>query len=311
MLKKLLLGTLAVAALTGCSKNELEDAGGNGGDEKTPIRFGSSIVALTKAGPVTGTAFTNGDLIGVFGYKGETAPSAPATAFLSNAAYTYTTGSFKTSDANAYWERNKKHYFYAYYPLDATNAPVTTAAGADPIVKVTVGTENGAPVDLMWASLDSGLQYAGTAPAAALTINHKLSVVRFVVKTENAGVTAALTNVAFTVDKNTGELNVRTGALAESGTAVTLTKAVNQTLSTSDYTVEGWTPLLLPSAQISDIKLTINGTELTAAMTTAPVLEAGKETTITITVKGTGLDLTGSRVDWTTGGTNGEGSVTD
>lgn len=307
-----------VAAMTACTSesdpvNEVDPIV----NAKTPIEFKSSILDLETKAVKTGDQFVAGDKIAIYGYKIE-APIANyiENIFLTNKTFTYSDG-FTATDA--YWERGARHYFYAYYPVasaDATPAEYQlneATATEYPSVKIVCKEGTGIEQDLLWAEpAPNGIEFTGAASGKiTLPFVHKLARVAFVIKLENDKVPASkLTNVSFDVDKTDGELNIITGELEETNGPKTLSTTIAEASITPDgINAGGFSPMVFPGSTISKIKVTINSQELTVNIGTQPKLEAGKITTITITVKASGISMASSLTEWVAGGTEGAGTV--
>ena len=208
-----MISMLAMAAMVSCT-NEIEgpDQPQVNQNEPTPIEFGSSILAVQTKAAKTGTAFSDNEIIGIIGFKGDAAPNADySSPFMDNISFTYATNKFATTNASAVWERNATHHFYAYYPLATTtetNGYKYTAGTASvaPTVSVTVQTgEEGVKQDLLWSNLTSkkftGASTEFSADKMKLQFAHKLARIAFkVVKKDENVPESALKAVSFKVD---------------------------------------------------------------------------------------------------------------
>lgn len=300
---KIFLAALAVVAITGCSKdNETIDTNGD-----NRIVFGSSIEATTRAVGDTDTQFKDNDEIGVIGYREDSQKpttdfSAP---FMDKAVFTYGNDKFTSTSADAIWQRGKAHNFYAYYPSNLAINTLTTAA---PTATLAVTTGTGIGIDVMHAEQQTAV-FNKTVTSAALAFTHSLSKIKFEVKKEDSDTPySELTTVEFNMANQTGEFNVATGAVANSGGNVVLSKTVApaQEITTTAVSVLGTEWIVLPSDDISGVKLTINGQQIDATNLTGATTEAGKITTITITVKATGIEMTSTITPWTDDNNEGE-----
>lgn len=321
-MKTLVLSMISIAAtlaaMTACT-SESDPIDEVKIEANVPIKFQSSILGVETKSIKSGTQFINNDKIAIYGYKKE----APATnyienIFLENITFTYNDGFTATN--NAYWERGATHFFYAYYPVAGTTPSSTgyvlaeATASTPPLVNIKCEENTGIEEDLLWATpTDNGFTFTGaSASNVALPFKHKLSRVSFNIKLDNDKVpTSKLSKISFNVDKNAGSLNIITGTLTETGSVVNLSKSVTTTteITTSGIDGDNFSPMVLPSSTIKDLKVTINGQDLDVTFTQSPVLEAGKITTITITVKSSSIAVESSISDWSDGGTAGEGSV--
>lgn len=294
-MNKIFLTALTIAAMASCSKEtEKIDSIGD-----SRIVFGSSIEAVTRVTD-SDKQFSNGDKICVIGYREATATATTnfATPFMNKAEFTYNNSKFTSTDATAFWKRGMAHNFYAYYPSNLTINALTATA---PTATLTVAANTGIGFDVMQANAETAV-FDKTSTSAALSFTHRLSKVKFnVIKEANAPL-SNLTVVKFTMANNTGTLNVATGEVTNSGSNVVLSKTATET-ETQEITTTAALALktewvVLPNDKISDVKLTINGMELTATNLAGTITAAGKITTITITVKATGIEITSAITPW-------------
>ncbi|MEG0519256.1 MAG: fimbrillin family protein [Bacteroidales bacterium] len=297
-MEKIFLVAFTIAAMVSCSK-EAEKIDSTGDNR---IVFGSSIEAATRVAD-NATQFSAGDKICVIGYHEATAAATTnfSTPFMNKAVFTYNSSKFTSTDATAFWKRGMAHNFYAYYPSDLAVNPLTATA---PTATLTVAANTGIGVDVMQANAETAV-FDKTSTSTALTFIHRLSKVRFnVIKEANAPL-SNLTGVKFTMANNTGTLNVATGEVTNGGSNVVLSKTATQEITataTSAFNTE-W--VVLPKDMISDVKLTINGMELAATNLAGTTTVAGQITTITITVKATGIVMTSTITAWVDDPKNG------
>lgn len=307
-MKKILVSLLALVTMASCSKNDPHEV------DNSKIVFGSSIEISSKAVTETSTQFENGDKIGIIGYKAGAAgtPTDFTSPFMNKVEFTYaTTGSKFTSSPVTYWERGKFHHFYAYYPRTLT--VVDGTASAAPTVALTVAAGTGVADDVMGAKIENTAAFDATnGNTSLLAFTHNLSKVKFAVKLADASVPASTVSaVSFAVDKNAGTYDITTGVVAASGSTATLTKTgLSQAATASAVTVKdgvndvSW--FVLPGNVISDVKVTINGQEISASnLTSNLTTEKGKITTITITIKANNIEFTSSIAPWEAATNNG------
>lgn len=330
-MKKLMISMLAMAAMVSCT-NEIEnpDQPQVNQNEPTPIEFGSSILAVQTKAAKTGTAFSDNEIIGIIGFKGDAAPNADySSPFMDNISFTYATNKFATTNASAVWERNATHHFYAYYPLATTtetNGYKYTAGTASvaPTVSVTVQTgEEGVKQDLLWSNLTSkkftGASTEFSADKMKLQFAHKLARIAFkVVKKDENVPESALKAVSFKVDYKDASLNLITGELTKGSQITDANKiSLSKTLTTAEtITVDGsgnatcgdFSPIIIPGTAISDLTLTINEQTLTVSDLSTLTFKEGDITTVTITVNSKGVEFSAAITDWTSTGA-GTGTV--
>lgn len=306
-MKKILYIIGIAAVLASCSKG-LDQ--GNGSDDRTPIEFDSSIKASTRAIANNAMQFSESDKIGIIGCIADIAGQTTdfSSPLLNGVEFNYGSNKFTPTTANtaAYWQFGKVHNFYAYYP--STLAIKAGGNGVDPTSTLSVvAGETGIAHDVMHAKVENLEKFTGAAGTAGntalLNFEHKLSKVRFRVLKENTSdADPVLNKVEFTMAHDAGIYNVATGAVTHGTTAsaVTLSKTMNQTVSTTDAKdVDAeWT--VLPADKLSGIKLTIGTRVLTATITGGAITTAvGRITVITLTIKPSGVVFTSATLeDW-------------
>lgn len=308
-MKNLFLSMLAMVAMVSCT-NEIVDNGekvDNG--QPQAIKFGSSILGVqTKAIADDATSFGTDEKISVYGYRGVNVPTKDETPFMENVTYTSgSNGAFSTTDNTALWQRGEKHHFYALYP---STLVVTKGTDVAPTVAITVVENTGIADDIMYASLagESGITFNNEFTAANLAFSHKLSKVKFLIKKSNGVPASTLTELSFTATENAGSLNLLTGVITPTTADVTLLKTISggTEIITNGINVDNFAPMLLPTSTLKNLSLVINEQSLSVTDLTA-TLEAGKVTTITITVNAKGVSFTSSIAPW--GSNDGSGSV--
>lgn len=317
-----MISMLAMAAMVSCT-NEIEnpDQPKIEGNEPVAITFGSSIVGVqTKAVTESSTQFGNDDMIKVYGYKGnDPITNYSNSEFMKGVVFSYnTTTNFTTTDESAVWERGATHHFFAVYPSSLTFTEATGSTA--PSTAITTAENTGIADDIMYAQItgSNAIKYDGTIKTGALAFSHKLAKIKLVIKTTDANVKATLSKIVYTVANSEATLDIVSGSIANATTpkAVSFTKDLTsstQELSTTDYTPEGFSPMILPGNTVSSIVLTVNGIDFTLENKdlTDVTISAGNVTTITLTVGATGVGFTSSITAWgTTANANGTGSIT-
>lgn len=218
--------------------------------------------------------------------------------FMKGAKFTYgADAKFTSTDASAFWERNKYHNFYAYYPDDLT--VIEGTATEAPKVELAVTPTSGIAQDVMHAKAVGTAVYDGTVLSANLRFTHRLSKVKFkITKDDNANATE-LQKIEFLMGKNAGAFDVITGAISGTTGAATLsTAALTQTITGTALDVTGeW--IVLPEDVINGIKVTVDGVDITTVDKSIPTAQ-GKIRVITITIKAGSIEMTSSIEKWGT-----------
>lgn len=321
-MKNLMISMLAMAAMVSCT-NEIETPDQPKVNENEPvaITFGSSIIGVqTKAITETSTQFENDDKIKVYGYKGtEAITGYKGTEFMGGIDYTYNTATnFTTADKSAVWETGATHHFFAIYPNTLTVTPATESAA--PSISITTAANTGIADDIMYAQITGGnaIKYDGSAKSGALSFSHKLAKVKLIIKTTDANIKASLSKITYTVADSKATMDLISGTITNESTQAPVSflkdlTATPQELSTADYVVSDFSPMILPGTTISSIKLTINGADFTLEtkdLTDVKISE-GNVTTITLTVGASSVGFTSSVTAWdTTSNNSGSGTIT-
>ena len=310
-----------VAAMTACTSESdpVDEITTTQQDVKTPIEFKSSIIGIqTKAISSNSNKFEANTDIAISMYKGENAPTGEALGTPNNSSVEFTVGSDqqslaeKAANKTMFWERNTKHYFYAYYPIVASDANYTyTAATTNTAeqIKITVPAD-GSTTDLLMGSLTSGLTFEGTAVNNAnIQFSHKLSKIKFVFKKDASFQgSGTLSNIALTLNKSIATFDLVGQTPVLSGEPIELNKSDINLPIQEETPYNAWQPIVLPTSTINSLTLTIDGKPIEAKSLTA-TLTAGSITTITITLKGSGItDLTTGIDDWSESNT-GAGEI--
>ena len=299
-----------VAAMTACtSESDPVDEIDPIVNAKTPIEFSSSIIGVqTRAISASdATKFDENTDIAITMYKGEKAPTGTDLGKPSNSSVEFTVNAAqnlteKAINKTMFWERNTNHYFYAYYPVVALDGNYTlTAATGSTAEQITVKVPaDGNTTDLLMGSITSGLTFEGTAVSNAnIQFAHKLSKIKFVFKKDASFQgTGVLSNIALTLNNSIATFDLVSQNPTLSGDPINLNKSgINVNIGTNtEYT--DWLPIVLPGSTISSLTLTIDNKPI-GATNLAATLTAGSITTITITLKGSGItDLTTGIENW-------------
>lgn len=296
-MKKLILSALVLATMASCTKT---DTGPESGDNSNSITFGSSIDAATKVRDDAAIAFENGEAISVYGYRMDAAATTAdftANLFLTKSEFTFDGTKFSSADAAAIWQVGKAHNFYAYYPTTLTVTNNTTGATAPLTVVASTGID--AANDVMIANVSTPI-YDGSKKSANLDFKHVLSKVRFKIKKElTTSMDAELTKVEFKMKSNAGTVNLATGAVTNTAGSVTMSKDVTFAIDNTAATEVPVNWMVLPVDEISDMILTIDGVQMKVTNANSTIAtEAGKITSVIITVKSTGITFETSIDPW-------------
>ena len=226
-MKKLLLITLAVTALLSCTKDQ--DLNPENQDVALSVKAGIMVdpSIMTKS-IIIGTAFANGDVIGVQVLNDDGASLYKAGA-VTNIPFTLSGSTTWTPDAPFYMNSALADIF-AYFPYDAgvaTDAVFTT-------IPATIGASitTGNETDYMYSSALTG---AGATPT--FTMNHALAQVSFKVYKENYSGTGSFTEFTIaggtSVQSGTGTMAITGGAISGLSTGIlTRTLGTSVTLGT-------------------------------------------------------------------------------
>ncbi len=302
-----------VAAMTACtSESDPINDITNPKDAKTPIEFASSIIGVqTKAMNSEATKFDANDEIAITMYKGNAEPQNAELGTPAKSNVKFIVGddqtklSEKAAEKTMFWDRNNKHYFYAYYPIAASDANYTyTAASGSSAEKITVTVPaDGKTTDLLMGKISSGLSFSGTAVENAnIQFSHKLSKINFVfIKDKSYQGAANLTAISLNIANSSVSIDLvsQTATLGGSPMDITkssLNKVIDENATGTIFT--DWSPIVTPGTTINTLKLTIDGKEIESQNLTA-TLKGGSITKITITLKGSGItELTTGITDW-------------
>lgn len=308
-----MLAMASIAAMVSCSSNNdpVDEVASLQG--KTPIEFKTSIIGVeTKAMTGDPTKFDADDKIGITMYTGTTVPTAAALGNPQNQNVAFTVGADRNSLSEAasektmFWTRKTKHYFYAYYPMVESDANYTrTPASNSNAEKITVKVPTtGNTTDLLMGKIETGLEFTGgEITGTNIAFTHKLSQIKFILKKDASFKgNGNLTAISISLDKDQGVIDMVGQNVTAEGNAVTITKTditgttINE--NTSNESFSSWTPIVIPTSIISELTLTIDGTAITASNINA-TFASGSTTTITLTLKGSGIsELTSGITDW-------------
>lgn len=294
----------AALALGSCSS---DDESANGGNKPVALQVTAGI--STRA---TGSAWEDGDAIGI------STTSTGKTQY-ANMKYVTTDGSEKSlgdfdhdggTASGIFMQDADEVTFAAYYPFSGNE---NTDAGVISNINTSDQTNQKA-FDFLFAS---GAKASKEQPVLKFTGEHafKHAMTRLVINIQtsadhgfeaedvaNGNYTLSGMRHGGTFNTATGEAKVNTEDAVANNWMLTTTANTENTLLTSSM-------ILYPqTADKLTFKATIDSNTYSCEIT--PALEAGTSYTYTITVKKTGLQVTGCTIaDWTTG-TGGNGDAT-
>lgn len=309
-MKKLLLPTLALLAVSmfSCTEGEYENVVDN---EPVAVTFGQSLGIYTKA-PTTGSYVTSGANVGIYATEYTESSSWASSNFMDNI-------SLKAGDQGKIDYANpadQKYYsivsgtkynFYAYSPsatetLDSgsglkINAP---AAGQAPTLDITLKADPSTQIDLLYAK---ALAQTKTSNAVALNFDHVFAQLVFKVQKEEGVAANKLTEIKIHTN-GTAKMNLGDGTLSEVGGAMDITTTCDITIPAKDATddkavVAGSSFMIFPNGLVetNPITFTIDGNPYAFTPATA-TFTAGHITTITVTIKQTGVTFSQTLTEW-------------
>jgi len=285
----------AVVALTSCGKNETTV------NTSAPVRFSAAIAGQALPGAATraeGTTWASGDAVGIFMVNhGLTTIAENA----GNRQYTTTgDGNFTAvaGDEIYYPMDGSAVDFIAWYPYSAGAALGTPVAIP---IATTQTAANQPDFDLLYATANnSGNGYTKTTSGAvALAFSHKLS--KLVLNTTadpSVGVALTGMTVKITGMNTAGTFDLSTGALGTTGTPAAITPRTITDGASYDA-------IILPGSYAAGaltVEFTIgsgSGAETFVWNVGAITFDSGSQYTYDLTLKRTGVTVTGSITPWT------------
>ena len=291
----------AVFLLAGCG-NDNESATADGNDSRIPLEVTGGISAQTRAADA---AWAASDAIGIYMLKSGTTDIAESAA---NRRYTTAQGDGRFSaDAGAsiyYPIDGSKVDFLAYYPHSASGV-------ADGKYALDLSDQSHLPaIDLMSASV-SGKDKS--APGVAFNFHHLLTKLELV-NTPGTGITASelegmTVEITYTGQRTAASYDILFEALnvADALTTVTLNTSADGKKSAA---------ILFPNTETT-VNPIVPGRQLVFTLKTGgekfywnipddKSFNAGEKNIYTITINRSGLEVTSSITDWTSGNGTGE-----
>lgn len=307
-MKKLLLPTLALLAVSmfSCTEGEYENVVDN---EPVAVTFGQSLGIYTKA-PTTGSYVTSGAKVGIYATEYTESSSWAPSNFMDNISLT--TADNGKIDYTAVADQKyysivsgTKYNFYAYSPLatgteaDPGNGLKINAPAADqaPTLDIALKADPSTQIDLLYAK---ELAQTKTNDAVALNFNHVFAQLVFKVQKE-AGVAAnKLTGIKIHTN-GTAKMNLEDGTLSGESGEMDITTTCDITIPEKDATddkavVAGSSFMIFPKGLVGAVTFTIDGKDY--AFTPTATFTAGHITTITVTIKQTGVTFSQTLTEW-------------
>lgn len=263
-MKSLILNRLAViglglAALTSCTNLNENSEWGNG----SKVKF-SSYIAGQKAVRASGTAWTNGDQVGIFMKQGATVKSANVK-YVADDRGNLTAAT--ASEALAYPSDNSAVDFVAYYPYAASAASGT--------YDVNVSNQSNLPaIDLLYAN--NATNKTAASGEVNLGFTHQLTQIVLNITTDATIPTTAGLSVTLNGTPATGKFDLNTGALTADAATANIAMNVNAAGTTA-------TAIVLPAAATSGkLVFTLGGVTVEKALSVSTL---GAGTKVVIPVK--------------------------
>jgi len=281
MKTKTIISILATAAaLAACSSNDSTPVD----NSKEAVSFSGGIG--TRA---AGTSWTNGDLIGITAKSENSGTTNYANEEYSSDAsgvFSYKSGS------EIFYEDANSVDFTAYYPFSGT---ASTAVGVvSKTIAATDESSTGQPaIDYLWA------QKTNVAKGTSVTFAFSHEMSELTLKFISGTGSPSVTNVGYTLGgivlSGTFDTSAGTAAISGSTTGSLAISGVN----TSS------TLILFPNAtaQTATLTVTVGSNTYTASSVAIPVMAAGKNYEIDVTLNNTGMSASASTItDWTSAG---------
>lgn len=255
------------------------------GDEPTLLDVSTSIEVTSRSQtgkPVS--LFEQGDEIGLFVSNGDVNTPYNGVASNKNVKSTFTT---LWTQATPVYLSSTKATIYAYYPW---NAAVTDGKVVD--------IDHTSQTDYMYGTKVTNIY--NRQPKASITMNHALSLVQFDFKKDNYTGVGALTAITIANKsgkislKSTGKLDLTTGKITQGSSTEPVTKATNLPQTIGTWNEDTFPKMLvIPTSAAGDIVIsfTVDGQVYNWDVPVGTVWEQGKKNTYTVTIKGTGLEV--------------------
>lgn len=258
------------------------------GDEPTLLDVSTSIEVTSRSQtgkPVN--SFISGDEIGLFVSNGAVNTPYNGVASNKNVKSSFTT---VWTQATPVYLSSTKATIYAYYPW---NAAVTDGTAVD--------IDHTSQTDYMYGTKVTNIY--NRQPKASITMNHALSLVQFDFKKDNYTGVGALTAITIANKsgkislKSTGKLDLTNGKITIGSSTEPVTKATNLPQTIGTWNEDTFPKMLViptsATAAAGDIVIsfTVDGQVYNWDVPVGTAWEQGKKNTYTVTIKGTGLEV--------------------
>lgn len=308
-MKKLMISIFAIAAMASCtSENEIIDNGGKN-DEKVEIKLNAGINVITKAAIESGENGLPTNEIPNVQFQRTDAASGTSIDW-TTAALTEFTGSIGTNGNVTIDPTNKQ-----YYDSNDNEAHIVgySPAGtlADGVVSMTIDGTN----DVIYATpINKGNRTTPTT--TPFIFNHKLTQFKFIVKTDNASITSAVTNIGIAIQgaNTTFKMSLKDGTLSDWNTPInTISVSGLEAPAGGGESTESNGILLQP--ELTELNLVVTADNFPSAGITVDIagtdsgkFEASKTYTITLTFQRKNISGSATVTGWTNGAA-GSGTV--
>lgn len=283
-MKKLLLPVVVAFAMISCQKtNEPQITG-----EPQEIKLSAGVVKMvgeTKAA-ISGTDFTNGTEIGVYGLKDQA--DWTSTPYFNNTGTVVADGGVTFTNKVYYPQDDKAVNFYAFYPKGTP----TTNPNAAPTVDYDLTKQD----DILWATVKTGT-LSSHVEDKALAFAHKLAKINFKVK---AGTDFAadikVSSILITETNTAATLAVKLGVLTFATQGELTAFTGEQAIETTE-TATAFGEIMIQPSVAYNIKVTAGGVDYTTTLT-APT--EGQAKTVTLTFLPTEIEVKAAITEWGT-----------
>lgn len=283
-MKKILFSMLAMAAMVSCS-NENEQIDGINGKVEIKMTAGVGNV-ITKAAIGQGASGALSNDLGVFFHRhdGTTAdwtalsPALPAT-IATAGTITFGTTQYYTIDGN-------KSHFFGYYPTGAATDGVITW-DLDGTKDIIISDEQVGD-----KTTTQGLKFA---------FNHKLTLLKFKVKAENAVADEKITSITIKNQENKASYTPETKAFACIGSTDLATEAPTTNADITTVGIDGGTLLLAPASAEKELTLVVVTSKGTYNGKVTVECKANTSYVVTLTIKQQEVSGSATVGEWTTG----------
>ncbi len=308
MKRQIIAISLAALALAACSKKEVQTSQTITDPVAMAVFTADIRTAASTRANTEGTAFTNGDKVGIVPIK---SGSVDAPQF--NTPYTFNGEQFTANPP--YWFRDRSSVtFNAYYPYKSDLASDGTIAIDTKADNQTAAADGWRINDILFASASTDVSQPTVSYTQDHAFTHQLSKLTLTFKAGD-GIANLSDLQSYTIGTlvKEGSFNAVSGTLSLVGQAGDLQMSV----AGSDVTeLKAKSLILLPqtlgSGQLN-LSVTYNGQIYKATLSLSNGLVAGKHYTFNVTVRSTGLAISAAQInDWeTTAGSDTDATMPD